>query len=351
MALSDDIALYALGRWMHESRPNRIDDLCLNHIQWKSTCTACSDVCPAEIDVHSDHVAWAACTGCNACIAACPTSALNESRSSFEDIVSALDNSLDYTVFACDLHDGPCDVRRPCLGMLPWDLLAGVAVSQTLVMKLQHCSSCPHAQLVQQTKELVRTLKTFLGPDFFAQHVTMKTPAEASEEVGLRKRRAFMQVAHTVQSEAASILEDIDRDAPTMSCYRAFLLDALEQAQPSPEVTWKVLEEDGNCRACGACVAMCPHHALSLELPDDPHADDAPQARLVQDATRCTQCGMCYVSCPEETIGGWSQLRAAAAEARVEFPLDVAYCEKCGNPFKPASGETRCTNCSRFRFL
>jgi Zn finger protein HypA/HybF involved in hydrogenase expression len=60
---------------------------------------------------------------------------------------------------------------------------------------------------------------------------------------------------------------------------------------------------------------------------------------------------MCYISCPEETIGGWGRLRATAAEARVEFPLDVSYCEKCGKPFKPTSTETRCTSCSRFRYL
>lgn len=351
MALGDDIALYALGRWMHETRPNRIDALCLNHIQAKTTCTACSDVCPAEVNVHSDRIAWASCTGCNACITACPTSALNESRSSFEAVTTALDNGNGYTVFACDQHDGPCDVKRPCLGTLPWDLLAGVAVQQKLVMKLQHCNSCPHAELVAQTKELVRTLKQFLGADLFAEHVTMTTPTESAEQAGQRKRRAFEQVAHVVQTEASSILEDLDRSAPTMSCYRAFLLDALNKAEPAPRVTWKTLEEDGACRACGACVAMCPHHALSLELPDDPRAADAPQAKLVHDATRCTQCGMCYISCPEETIGGWGRLRTTVHDARVEFPLNVSYCEKCGKPFKPASNETRCTSCSRFRYL
>ncbi len=72
---------------------------------------------------------------------------------------------------------------------------------------------------------------------------------------------------------------------------------------------------------------------------------------LVHDASRCTQCGLCYMSCPEENIGGWAEIASRDVPAKVEHPISVQLCEKCGRPFKPKAGETKCAACSRMNFL
>ena len=46
------------------------------------------------------------------------------------------------------------------------------------------------------------------------------------------------------------------------------------------------------CTACGACVEVCPHHALVL-------ADDTV---ILDPAIECEYCGTCEEVCPTEAI-------------------------------------------------
>lgn len=54
-----------------------------------------------------------------------------------------------------------------------------------------------------------------------------------------------------------------------------------------------------NCTGCGACVAACARHALSL-------SGEAPgqhgRKRAVIDAQRCNGCGQCVPACPRDAL-------------------------------------------------
>lgn len=479
MGIVDDMALYALGYWVHESHPVRMDSFCLNTVQRKTPCSNCTDACPHNVAVHEKQVDWSACTNCNLCVTACPTQAVHESGASMDTVLSCLGAPGDYVSFAC----GRCaqeeiaraDVRVACLAALPWELVAALALRKRVVLRVSPCKGCPDADRFERVGELFAQLKRFFGPQEFKARIFPRIPSSvdlASDVLvnAAARRRAFAGFASTVkrgavnlvgeeglaalrvegigegraengdasdslaENEGAEVSDGAENPAsnlaaggadgeggvggkgnasgpalPEASHYRALLLKELMGApeQERPDVTWLTLVEDGNCRGCGICVNMCPHHAIALRIAEldeyekrkaeqrggarvTAHArakqDDAtrrapecaedcagavgavsplfpealyaqresgaptPFQALIHEASRCTQCGLCYMSCPNDNLGGWDELRTAVLPAVREHGIDVKVCEKCGRPFKQKADEVRCPACSRFRF-
>ena len=54
------------------------------------------------------------------------------------------------------------------------------------------------------------------------------------------------------------------------------------------------------CTGCGWCVAVCPPHVLSLQVPGpEPWG---PKCSTLHDAPGCTGCALCAVRCPFDAI-------------------------------------------------
>lgn len=392
MSFVDDLALYTLGYMAHESHPMRLDPYCLNTVQRKSPCDACTQACPKGISIHAKKVNWSGCTNCNLCITACPTEALHESSASFKGVLSLFDSPDDYVVIGCGSCADRVDVRVSCLAAVPWEVVAALALSKRVVLKVGPCKACPDRALHDRVGGLFKQLKFFFGKQEFRRRVFPKAPEGGRPSEGYAKRRAFAEAASVAREGAANLLSD---RVPDVSHYRALLLDVLESIPEAerPEVHWRTLVEDGDCHACEICSKMCPHHAISLLVPGynvpaedggdgaggpeggagpaepgpGPHAavavqdervpvmfacgeDEATGQWYVHDASRCTQCGLCYMACPHDDIGGWDAVATSDVPALVAHPVDVRLCEKCGRPFKPQGDEVRCAVCSRYRF-
>ena len=369
MALANDIALYALGYWSHEQHPVRINSLCLNTIQRKTPCSACTDICPEHIVLHAGKANWNGCTNCNLCVNACPTAAINQSSTGFSGIRQTILEGSAPISFACDRCEEASDVRCVCLAAVPWDLLAAAALGCGVVVKADACKSCPHEGFVARVKETIRTLKGFLGKERFGSSVFLHDQPDQLRSAGTDRRLAFNRFADSVAQGAEVALGAHEK--PTMSCNRALLLEVIEtlaDQDSAPVLRWQTLIEDGNCRGCEICTKLCPHKALELWVPgySDASEEDDDEASgpspleperkpvhedgqfLIHNASKCTQCGLCYVSCPQENLGGWDVLETASHPAYKAWPIDVKLCEDCGRPFKPANeGQTSCTACKR----
>ena len=360
MALADDLALYAWGYWSHEHHPMRLDHLCLNTIQRKSPCDACATACPEGIRVDARTVQWTGCTNCNLCVTACPTSAINQSSTSFADVKRRVLELDDAVSFGCARASEKPDVPCSCLSAIPWELCAAAALSGGLALLAHPCSSCPHENLVAGVKALVHKLKEFLTEEGFTALVSMSKKTATAD--GANKRLAFQSLANTARSGASMLIEGTEE--PTLSCYRALLLEVLEsriQAGEPAQVTWPTLTVDDTCRGCNVCALMCPHDAIDVRVPEatshkehfteeelaSAHIDPDAQV-FIHQASKCTQCGLCYLSCIEQSLFGWENVHSSDLPVFKAMPLDVAVCEKCHRPFKPQADELRCTACSRF---
>lgn len=280
MGIADEAALYALGYWMHENHPARVDGLCLNSIQRKTPCDECSTACPIGLSIHMKVPDWHGCIDCELCVTACPAQAINPSSARSDRVENAVASAHGCVVLACERYGGAADATVACLAALPWDELAAYALRIPVVLKTSPCKECEHSCQVAQVKDTLGRLRGFFGPDEFAKRVFPRVPADlaakrdAARVPGAERRRAFSTVAGAVRKGAANLAEPTQ--PPSVSRSRAMLLEVLEEI-PEPQrpvFHWKTLVEDGACKGCGICVNMCPHGALSLVVSKPCEPDD-----------------------------------------------------------------------------
>ena len=69
-----------------------------------------------------------------------------------------------------------------------------------------------------------------------------------------------------------------------------YLKDIGVQVQP---LSQDVLRDESRCTHCGACVAVCPAQAFSV---------DAETRKILFDHERCVLCGLCVKACPPRAM-------------------------------------------------
>lgn len=331
-------------------------------------CGVCIEACPHDalwregFRIGMDPLT---CEGCGACVSACPTSAMKflaPSEAQIDGQVKALLEPLagetrgslrPAVVFHCG--EKGADVLRAAgeesgsygENILPVEVPCLRFVSEALMLRafrlgaagvaLLGCAECPHGKrpLLMAKLDLVRSVLDAFG--FGSERLALIPASDGLLEA------AVLSIAAFGASLGPPPLPDAPASRPDLT-NREMLKDALEvfmdaagrepgkvvQGTPLPFGEVRVNAE--GCTLCGACVFVCPTHALGMHEASKPLVNEK---TLQFHHLDCVACGMCVPACPEKVVALARDLTvdADALSHRPKARDEMVLCAKCGREF------------------
>jgi ferredoxin len=317
---------------------------CVHSLLEQASCRGCVDACPRDAWIINDEMLGIdaeRCDGCELCAAACPEAAIVQR---FRPVVRR--TRLGIFALACCEHaplQGQALPRMPCLHGIGLSNLLGLAREQVqhLITASGDCSGCPRGT-VERLDERIEVLNRLLSkrglPVITHQALEAGRWSDAWHQANAAanqkpiSRRGFFRSA---LAEPRRHIEGALERAEGRPIAPGSLLPRRSPRDPSP---FAPTIDTLRCSGCDACVRLCPHEAIRMEV-----TDGVPIA-YVFDADRCTGCGICTDVCDRAAIriGRWE----AVPESRLA--LTNRRCADCGVTYHmPQCGERSRTATSR----
>ena len=328
-----------------------VNDRCLRNAKQPAPCARCVDTCPVQAitpGVGGVSVS-AACLGCGACAAECPTGALDVAgfrrpdSSSLRIVVEC--NRVPHTKMHSDAWTMPC-----MSGLRIADVVDALALdkaqSTCVLVDRGLCSECPASAGRQVAQDAARRLSALVSSaGIKGLSITVETGArlgaDAALDVGAtpaRSRRAFLRglLQPSSKTELPRTLFD-DR--------RALALLAGREGQELGADQFPALSLTGDCCDRSICVSVCPTAALRRETAG-PRGE---LRRLVFEPSACLACGRCAEACPEKALALATKGHGpTAVEPIVLRERLLPVCVRCEDVFTPsAESQTACAACRK----
>lgn len=290
-----------------------------------ASCQRCEDVCaeiaifPAGPDLHLDA---AACSGCGACVAACPQDALTQPEAA---PVIAARRAGQVAVALCARHPA-AEGRRAaaCVHALSLADLAALLAEgiDRLALATGDCDACPIRPLTTLEDPLMRLAALANSRGLL--------PLRA-EPAGAADLALLPPVDDLADPARRAIFGVAPHGAPGRD--PAPVLVALQTAGSGEARVYAVSPaiDPATCTGCDACLNICPTQAITLTAAPAYHLEPA----------RCTGCRLCVDVCEPAAI-----TLAPLAPAAPDVALSHWRCRACGVPTHapgpiPADGQCR----------
>ena len=330
-----------------EDYPSFIKPSCLNSRQRKFPCRVCVEVCPtgALTKPSGEEARLDLCIGCGLCVVNCPAAAISPSYQDFKQVLRLITTRRSSRMLSCEKSDSDSDYAPWCLGSIPWELLASLALSGEVLIERARCGDCERSAHLKQFTHALAHARDFLGGAFFDARVTLLAVGDALPPVDLTRREALRSLSMGARMGVGAILPDTQKLDNSPLFLRRLLhrqvRSSLENAAFPEAYSWITPQVDGEvCWGCGICERVCPHQALKVYL-----AKEEDQRYLLHYPDRCTQCGLCQSICPDKAITGYTK---SLLPAHVKFfitPVLTTHCAGCGGPLRPVEAGSLCLRC------
>jgi ferredoxin len=359
------------------SEPPEVDALrCANARHAGTTCTRCSDVCPAAALDQSGtagvpRIDDRACIGCGACIPVCPLGAIADVRWGRDTGSAVADLPPGAVVLVCrPRHDAEVTapghvVAHPrCLAALAPEDLLDLAGDEPRDLWLDDsgCTGCALAvlrgRIADTASDANLVAHTFGRPSFVhllgdtGPDPEPVTPAGGWRDArgGALSRRRFlggMVRPATRGSTGEKPSETTER--------RRRLLARLEAWGQSGHLIARTDErlagfadlrvDTERCSACELCARFCPTDALTFVASADEGIERTFELRFRP--ALCVGCHVCEAACPEQALALDATGDAIALDGTVTEVVvagALGHCTACGST--TVAGRSRCFSCA-----
>lgn len=276
-------------------------------------CGQCRQVCAADalsISGNAIHIEANRCQTCGACVAACPTGALESAHVSDAQWLAGLATMKTLpgpqrrTQIHCEHPQSP-EPRDPvsltvsCVAEIGWHhLFTGLAALESPVDVICPDHSCEH----YAAAALALDKAARIGDAWSASSEVRDSDDDPSRVAGRWTR----------------LMNSVARCAPGMD-------PDTWNSLPDAPLGWHVSLDTRHsmCTLCGGCAHVCPTEAFALQW-------DGNQARLSFDAARCLGCGACIPSCPEAVLTLHRESALPLPSTTILYEDDRVRCRGCG---------------------
>lgn len=330
---------YAVDRWLDYDHPRIETGHCLALKLPKDPCTVCSDICPSGSITAPRKIDWTICLDCNLCASACPSRCIRSSADLMSRFVGAIDTGANEVTFGCEANGGAALLRPYCLGSIPWEVWAAVALDHHILCDITKCKECVEREGRAQLLATLEQTARFLGKKVFTERIHLDTQLEDGS--GLSRREAF-SFARVVASNVAENALVKDQNTPVDGMFfRKYLKERVTSRERDDPRKYGLmgLSLTDTCWACNVCKNACPSRAITIE-----HDEEAREYYVVVDPMLCTGCMLCKTVCRDNGIAEVFEFRTDSPLTPLANRANPSVCTECGRNFKP-NGETRCLRC------
>lgn len=344
------VSQYIVGNLIDAHHPTFNSLRCSNRKQKRVPCTRCKDICPSNVfqQKRGEPPVWSRCTGCNLCIAACPSRCLTPSGETLEKYLEGYDRS-GVVRLGCRKEEEFCKIKEACVGAIPWEFIAYLALQMKVEIYVRNCVGCPNEAGLSMLQDNLVHVLNFLGEKLFASNVLVireDTDLPQKEEKSVSRTELLSMMKKNMTKAALKLVPRLEEEDFDGLLYRRLLAnhvqkihDELADAGKKVSFGMELPHFTANCYACGICAKLCPQDALSFTEEKDG------KRGVVITPWKCTGCGICSIVCREGGIDGMTYLKVPHMQTLLLTRVPSVSCEVCGKALDPKKGKTLCGIC------